>query len=280
MTTPPYSEDWLRDLVWRLLPSVLAAGAVEMKHYRSDLAVESKADQSPVTIADKEAEAILLDALAAAEPGIPVVAEEAVAAGQVPRVGGSFFLVDPLDGTREFINQRDEFTVNVALIDDGCAVLGIVYAPALGDLYATLGRSTAAYTRLLPDARPKSLDDCGWQQIQVRQPNHDHLTAVASRSHMTPETESFLAKFAIGERSNSGSSLKFCSIARGEADIYPRLASTMEWDTAAGHAILLAAGGSVTAPDGQPFRYGKSSTGFKNGHFVAWGGREPFPPRG
>jgi 3'(2'), 5'-bisphosphate nucleotidase len=265
------------DLVWRLMPSVLEAGAIEMRHYLAGVEVASKADQSPVTLADQEAEVVLLAALAREAPGIPVIAEESVSEGRVPEIGNRFFLVDPLDGTREFINKRDEFTVNVALVADGVPVLGIVYVPALGDMYVTLGRGQAARATISPDARPASLADCGFQRIHVRAPDPAQLTAVASRSHMTAETEAFLARYTVTERRDSGSSLKFCAIARGEADIYPRLAPTMEWDTAAGHAVLLAAGGTVTAPDGSPFRYGKAATGFRNGHFVAWGASTPFP---
>jgi 3'(2'), 5'-bisphosphate nucleotidase len=265
------------DLVWRLLPSVLEAGALEMRYYREGVAVQEKADASPVTLADQEAEEVLLAALAREAPGIPVVAEESVAAGRIPTVGSRFFLVDPLDGTKEFINKRDEFTVNVALVEDGVPVLGIVYVPALADLYVTLGRTSAARARLAPDARPASLDACGLQRISVRSPDMNGLVAVASRSHMTPETEAFLSGYRIAQRRDSGSSLKFCAVARGEADIYPRLAPTMEWDTAAGDAVLRAAGGCVTAPDGSPFRYGKADAGFRNGHFVAWGGAAPFP---
>lgn len=251
-----------------------------MRHYQAGVTVQAKADRSPVTVADEEAEAILLAALARIAPGIPVVAEEAVAAGRVPSVGELFFLVDPLDGTREFINRRDEFTVNVALIEHGEPVLGLVYAPALGHLYAShTDDSGAGFCTLSPAARPASPAECGFAAVRTRSPDLARLIAVASRSHMTPETEAFLARFAVTERRDSGSSLKFCSIARGLADIYPRLGPTMEWDTAAGHAVLVAAGGSVTTPDGAPFLYGKAADGFRNGHFVAWGTPAPLPPR-
>ena len=249
-----------------------------MGHYATDLTVYTKTDQSPVTVADREAEAELLAALARLEPGIPVIAEEAVADGRVPAIGETFFLVDPLDGTKEFINKRGEFTVNVALIEHGLPVLGLVYAPAISQFYATLGPGKAGVAQLPPDARPESLEACGFKPITTRPVNPAGLTAVASRSHMTKETEDFLARYRIAERRDSGSSLKFCAIARGNADIYPRLAPTMEWDTAAGHAVLLAAGGSVTTPDGSPFRYGKSGEGYRNGHFVAWGTPEPIAP--
>lgn len=268
-------------LLTALIEPVLQAGAVEMRYYKSGVAVETKQDESPVTAADREAEAILIQGLTAAAPEIPIVAEESVAAGHLPELKSRFFLVDPLDGTREFINQRDEFTVNVALVEDGAPCFGIVYVPALGDLYATLGATRAGRARVTADiagkVRPK---DIAWTDIRVRKPNSADLTAMASRSHNTPETEAFLARYRITKRSNAGSSLKFCVIARGEADIYPRLGPTMAWDTAAGHAVLLAAGGSVTELSGAPLRYGLNKTALpkdrlRNLHFVAWGAAGP-----
>jgi 3'(2'),5'-bisphosphate nucleotidase len=266
-------------LTGRLIAPVLEAGAVEMRYYATAVEVEAKADRSPVTAADREAEEILLRALAEIAPGVPVVAEEAVSEGKLPQIGETFFLVDPLDGTREFISKRGEFTVNVALIEQGVPVLGLVYAPAIGELYATLGAGRAGLASVTAGARPRGIEDCGFRDIHVRVPDPEKLTAVASRSHMTPETEAFLARYPIAERRDSGSSLKFCAIARGDADIYPRLAPTMEWDIAAGHAVLVAAGGSVTSPDGVPMRYGKAASGFRNGDFVAWGTLSPIPPR-
>ena len=265
-------------LVARLVPPVLEAGAVEMRYYAMNVAVEAKADRSPVTVADREAEDILLRALATVAPEVPVIAEEAVSEGRVPQIGDRFFLVDPLDGTREFINKRGEFTVNVALIEHGVPVLGIVYAPAIGELYATLACDRAGLARIKPEIKRRGLEDCAFEAIRARQPDPDRLIAVASRSHMTPETEKYLARYPIAERRDSGSSLKFCLIARGDADIYPRLAPTMEWDIAAGHAVLAAAGGAVTAPDGSPLRYGKVADDFRNGDFVAWGASGPIPP--
>ncbi len=269
----------LAEMAALLIPPVVHAGAVEMRHYEAGVTVEAKADDSPVTIADREAEEILLAALAAIAPDIPVIAEELVSAGRVPAIGRSFFLVDPLDGTKEFINKRGEFTVNVALIEDATPTLGLVYAPAIGELYVTLEPGSAGFARLAPGAAVSRIADCQFERIQTRAPNQSALVAVASRSHMTAETEAFLGRYAIAERRDSGSSLKFCAIARGDADIYPRLAPTMEWDIAAGHAVLVAAGGTVTSPDGAPMRYGKVESGFRNGHFVAWGTSEPMPRR-
>lgn len=267
-----------RDLAAALLPTVLAAGAIEMRHYRAGVTVETKSDSSPVTAADREAEAILLPAIAAAAPGIPIIAEEAVSAGRVPEVGPQFFLVDPLDGTREFIEQRGEFTVNIALVRDGVPVFGIVYAPACDELYLTLSPTDAALARVAPREGPVALADIDLAPIRTRAPDTNALVALASRSHSNTETEAFLDRYRIAERTNAGSSLKFCCIARGAADIYPRLGPTMEWDTAAGHAVLLAAGGSVTTIDGAPLGYGNTARGLRNPHFVAWGTPTPLSP--
>ncbi len=268
-----------------LFDAVLAAGEVEMRHYRAGVDVQIKADESPVTLADQEAEAILLAAIRVAAPGIPIVAEEAVAAGDLPEIGRQFFLVDPLDGTREFINKRDEFTVNIALVEDGVPRFGIVFVPALGDLYVTMGPNRSAYARIAASARPVSLAAAGLRDIQVRTPDRSALTVVASRSHLTPETETYLAAYSIASRRDAGSSLKFCLIARGEADIYPRLGPTMAWDTAAGHAVLLAAGGLVTDIAGQPLTYATEKSlapkdRLRNPHFVAWGAAKPFMATG
>ncbi len=265
-------------LATALLPAVLTAGAIEMRHYREGCAVETKSDSSPVTIADREAEAVLVAAITAAAPQIPVVAEEACAAGRVPSIGSEFFLVDPLDGTREFIEQRGEFTVNIALVRNGVPVFGVVYAPATEELYLTLGPSSAARAHVAPRDGAATLADIGLKPIHTRTPAPSALVALASRSHSNAETEAFLDRYRVAERTNAGSSLKFCAIARGDADIYPRLGPTMEWDTAAGHAVLLASGGSVTTLDGQPLRYGNTSRGLRNPHFVAWGTPSPIPP--
>ena len=268
-----------------LLPAVLEAGAVEMRHYRAGVAVETKADQSPVTLADQEAEVILIAAIRAAAPGISIVAEEAVAAGDLPDLGAWFFLVDPLDGTREFINKRDEFTVNIALVENGVPRFGIVFVPALGDLYVTLGPNRSAHARIPDGSRIDGLASAGLRDIHVRTPDQGALTAVASRSHLTPETEAYLAQYRIAARRDAGSSLKFCLIARGEADIYPRLGPTMAWDTAAGHAVLLGAGGQVTDIAGTALTYATrqdlaAKDRLRNPHFVAWGAPRAFAAPG
>jgi 3'(2'), 5'-bisphosphate nucleotidase len=265
-------------LARRLMPAVLEAGRIEMRHYDSGVTVETKADNSPVTVADREAEAVLVAALSRIAPATPVIAEEGAAGTQIPDAGSAFFLVDPLDGTREFINKRGEFTVNVALVVSGVPVFGIVYAPALGQLYATLGRSRSAAASVA--LATSSFDDCAFTPIATRVPDARALVAVASRSHMTPEGETWLARWPIASRRDAGSSLKFCPIARGEADVYPRHGPTMEWDTAAGDAVLRAAGGIVTTVAGDPLPYGKFGAGYRNPHFVAWGTPAALPSEG
>jgi len=260
-----------RRLLDQLLPSVLAAGRIEMGHFAAGVAVETKADATPVTAADHEAEAALLKGLAGAAPGVPVIAEEAVAGGTVPAIGAAFFLVDPLDGTRAFIKQSPEFTINIGLVEGDRPVFGIIYAPALELLFATLQPDEAVETRIAPDAEGARLEDCSLKRLHTRAPDKQALVAFASRSHAAESTDAFLQQLAITEKRKASSSLKFCLIARGEADLYARLGQTSEWDTAAGQAILVAAGGSVTTVDGQPLLYGKRAQGFANPNFVAWG---------
>jgi 3'(2'), 5'-bisphosphate nucleotidase len=249
------------DLLEQLLPVVRRAGAVIMDIYRTDFEVRGKEDASPVTEADERAEALILPALAELTPDIPVIAEEAVAAGHIPAVGERFWLVDPLDGTREFISRNGEFTVNIGLIEQGEPMLGVVFAPALDRLFAGVV-GAAAFTE----------EDGVRRVVSVREPPAEGLTIVASRSHGDPAAlETFLQGRRIAQVRNAGSSLKICLVAAGEADLYPRLGRTMEWDIAAGHAVLAAAGGRITRVDGEPLTYGKPD--FANPHFVAWGAR-------
>jgi 3'(2'), 5'-bisphosphate nucleotidase len=247
----------------------LEAGKAIMAVYIKGCAVACKADNSPVTIADQEAERIILAHLRSDFPDIPVIAEESVAAGIAPAIGSSFFLVDPLDGTREFIDKRPEFTVNIAYIANGHPVAGIVFAPALGIAFS--GENGSA-EKLFVDSDFR---------VERRLPINVRLakakrTALASRSHDSPQTARFLADQAISECTNIGSSLKFCLLAEGEADVYPRFTRTMEWDTAAGDAVLRAAGGSTVTLDGQPLTYGKRQqahdSDFANPDFISWGG--------
>lgn len=268
----------LAPLADALLPAVLAAGRIQMQYYRAGVAIERKADNSPVTEADRRSEAVLVAALAEAMPGIPVVAEEAASAGQLPSIARTFFLVDPLDGTREFIQQRGEFTINIGLIEDGAPTFGIVYAPALSELYLTVGRQDVVAARVATDSPARTVSDTGGRKVSSRTPDPQALVAVASRSHLTRETQDWLARFHIASYRQAGSSLKFCLVAAGEADVYPRHGETCEWDTAAGHAVLAAAGGQVTRFDGTPLRYGKAEQKFLNPHFVAWGRGGPALP--
>jgi len=256
----------MSDLLQSLIYTSQRAGGAIMAVYATDFAVQGKADESPVTAADEAAEKIILADLALIAPGVPVIAEESVAAGKVPAIAECFFLVDPLDGTREFVARRDEFTVNVALIENGEPVLGVVFAPARRELYwGDVKAGKAGHIDADPDGTMPSLGNA----IHARHAPAGGVTAVASRSHRTPETDAFLANYNVVEFRSIGSSLKFCLVATGEADLYPRIGPTMEWDTAAGHAVLHAAGGRVTGLAGEPFRYGKP--GFRNGNFLAQG---------
>jgi 3'(2'), 5'-bisphosphate nucleotidase len=261
-------------LVEALLPAVLAAGLVEMRHFAAGVEVATKADTTPVTIADHEAEEILTEALHRVAPGIPVIAEEAVAAGRVPAVDGAFFLVDPLDGTRAFIKGSPEFTINIGLVVDHKPVFGIIYAPAKNQFFATLGPDESYETSIAVNDRPAGLEQCTLTRLATREPNRQALVAFTSRSHATQSTEEFLSYLPIAERRKASSSLKFCLIARGEADLYARLGQTSEWDTAAGQAILEAAGGSVTTLDGKPLQYGSRPGDYLNPNFIAWA-RQP-----
>lgn len=245
----------------------LAAGQAVMDVYAGSCAARAKADSSPVTEADERAEAVILAQLARTFPGLPVIAEESVARGIVPLCGPRFILVDPLDGTREFLARNDEFTVNIALIDAGVPVAGVVYAPALAKLWIGGARAWVCAASPGGDLPPAS----AWREISARKPRAEGLVALCSRSHGDAGTEDFLASHRIAGRVSAGSSLKFCLIAEGEADVYPRFGPTMEWDIAAGEAVLRAAGGHVLTPDGAELRYGKAADGFRNGFFVAWG---------
>jgi 3'(2'), 5'-bisphosphate nucleotidase len=254
------------DLFERL---ALEAGREIMRVYCRDFAVDRKADASPVTEADRGAEGIILAGLREAWPEIPCVAEEEVSAGIVPAdLGREFFLIDPLDGTKEFVNRRTDFTVNIALIRNGVPEAGVVFAPCTGKLYS--GRP----------GRAEAMDvdaDC---RIAARRPisvraGNSPLAVVASRSHNTPETDAYIKSLGATEIVSVGSSLKFCLVAGGEADVYPRFGRTMEWDTAAGDAVLRAAGGTTVTLDGAPLAYGTRDqphdSDFANPHFIARG---------
>lgn len=247
------------ELLELLLPVARAAGQAIMDIYATDFAVRGKSDASPVTEADEKAEAVILPQLARLTPDILVVSEEEASAGRIPNVAGRFWLVDPLDGTKEFINRNGEFTVNIALIDNYRPVLGVVLAPALDRMFAG-AEGVGAFVEEKGQRRA----------IHCRAVPADGLTVVASRSHGDAEAlEKFLAGRKVASQTNAGSSLKLCLVAAGEADLYPRLGRTMEWDIAAGDSVLRAAGGIVKTLDGVALGYGKSD--FANPHFYAGG---------
>jgi 3'(2'), 5'-bisphosphate nucleotidase len=241
----------------------LEAGDAILEIYRrEDLGVEAKADASPVTDADRAADAIISAGLRAAFPDAAIVTEEQSETHD--QTVGDFFIVDPLDGTKEFVQRRGDFTVNIAWVEDGVPVRGVVYAPAKGRLF---------YTR----ADGVSVEEAGAfdkaaageaTPLSVREPDEAGLLVVASKSHRDAATDAYIAKYAVADMRSAGSSLKFCLVATGEADLYPRLGRTMEWDTAAGHAVLSGAGGHVVRfDDHMPLRYGKP--GFENPFFIA-----------
>ncbi len=250
--------------------TVEAAVAV-MGVYVGDHRPRVKADSSMVCDADERAEAIILEGLAKHLPRIPVIAEEAASRGVKPCCGRAFILVDPVDGTREFLHRNGEFTVNIALIIDGVPRVGAVYAPAISQLWMA-GTRACTFT-IEPGAPLPPVSER--RVIQVRPKPARGLTALASRSNADAQTEVFLAALPVVERRCAGSSLKFCILAEGAADVYPRFGPTMEWDTAAGDAVLRVAGGAVVDERGAVLRYGKADEQYRNGPFIAWGDRPP-----
>jgi 3'(2'), 5'-bisphosphate nucleotidase len=256
----PVSETSKITLKNELVSVARKAGAVILDIYNRDFETLRKADRSPVTEADTAAEAVILEALARLAPEIPAVAEEQCAKDGVPQIAPErFFLVDPLDGTKEFIAKNGEFTVNIALIEDGYPVLGVVYLPATDACYAGLGGKAE---RRIGTGAPEA--------ITARAAPENGLVMAISRSHADGSVERAKERgFNVADTIVAGSSLKFCRIAEGAADLYPRFGNTMEWDTAAGQAVLEAAGGRVETTDGARFAYGKP--GFRNPHFIAYG---------
>lgn len=237
------------------------AGEVILEVYATDFDVRHKDDSSPVTEADERAEALILPALRELLPGVPAIGEEAVSGGREETViGRTFWLVDPIDGTKEFLRRSGEFTVNIALVDEGVPVMGVVTAPAIDRAFRACGPGTA-------ELREKAGT---WNPISVRDIPEDGAIVVSSRSHGDPDKlEELIQDMKIQGHKTAGSSLKFCLVAEGEADIYPRYGPTSEWDTAAGHAVLLGAGGNVRLLDGPELPYGK--TGWRNPEFIARG---------
>jgi 3'(2'), 5'-bisphosphate nucleotidase len=239
---------------------IVKASAAILAIAPSALQTRLKTDHTPVTAADEAADAVIAEGLARLLPGVAVVSEENVERAAV--LGETFVLVDPLDGTKEFVAGRGDYTVNIAIITDGQPIAGFIAAPALGLIFrGVVGRGAERLT----------LDAAAPAPIRCRSNPSGALIAAISRSHLDATTCAFLDRLAVGERMSCGSSLKFCRIAEGVADVYPRLSPISEWDIAAGHAIVTAAGGLVIAPSGEPLRYGRAPQGFKVPGFIAWG---------
>lgn len=269
----PMKDSEIESLAEGLLSTVLRVGRLQVAHLTAGVEATRKSDNSPVTIADKESEEILLESLASLAPGVQVISEEAASAGHAPPPADTFFLVDPLDGTKPFIRREPFFTINVALIEKGHPVFGVLYAPAIPDFFVTLGANKVGAARLPPSSRVQTLSECGLEQLKTRPVDPKAIKALTSQTHLNSETRRFLERYAVVDRRAVSSSLKFGLLARGEADLYPRVAPTNEWDTAAGHAVLAAAGGTVTTLDGEPLTYGKGR--YLNPGFVAWSSPRP-----
>jgi len=249
--------------VQSLIDLAIRAGREIMSIYATDFSAKAKGDLTPVTEADEAAERIILAGLAEIDAETPVISEEAASAGRIPEVSDRFFLVDPLDGTKEFISKNGEFTINIARVENGVPVAGVVYAPALKRMFWGERTRGAAQGKVEGDTVGQ------WHALTVRRMPDDGATVVASRSHRDRATEDFLKTVKVKSLCSAGSSLKFCLVAAAEADLYPRFGRTMEWDTAAGHAVLLAAGGKVVTVDGPVLTYGKRARGYDNPGFIA-----------
>lgn len=254
-------HDFLAQELRRL--AILGGRAIMEIYGQDDFNVETKADDSPVTAADLAADKVISDGLRAAFPDVPLVTEEQAASHDLSV--STFLIVDPLDGTKEFVHRRGDFTVNIAYVEDGVPTRGVVYAPAKGRLFLTKADGSA-----IEETGDFDLTQPGPQTpIHARVPDNSALMVVASKSHRDQATDDYIAKYNVKDMTSAGSSLKFCLVATGEADIYPRVGRTMEWDTAAGHAVLSGAGGDVVRfDDHTPLRYGKD--GFANPFFIAF----------
>lgn len=253
-----------QSLLDTLVPVILDAGQAVMSIYASDFVVENKDDKSPVTEADRKGEAIIKAGLDRIAPDIQMIGEESVSEDGAPvALEDRFWLVDPLDGTKEFINRGGDFTVNIGLIENGEPVLGLVLAPDVGTLYMG-AKGIGAWCAPVKDGIVGDFD-----AITTRKPPHEPMTIVASKSHRSAALEAYLSHFPGAENISIGSSLKLCLLAAGKADLYPRLGLTCEWDTAAADAVLRAAGGITLAPDGSPLAYAKNPKTFLNSWFLA-----------
>ncbi len=275
-TRPPSRAD-LEDEALAVAFATIAAraGRAILDVYKgADHGVREKADRSVVCDADERAEELIVADLAALMPGVPVIAEEAIASGLLPpRLDGAFLLVDPVDGTRHFIQRDGQFSVNIALIDAGAPRVGCIYGPVSG--VATIGAATARECQVAPGA---VAEPDAFHPISTRAYPAAGLDVTLSATCISAEAEIMLAALPVAARHPMGSALKFCAVARGEADLYPRFGATMEWDTAAGEAIVRAAGGCVTDVHGAPLGYGKADKGFTNEAFIVWGG-PPLTPQ-
>lgn len=256
-------------LIDHLTTIVSRAAAAILAVRESALNPRTKADQSPVTAADDASEAIILEGVARLLPGVPIISEEASTRVAVGTIGNDFILVDPVDGTRELLAGRDEFTINLGLVRAGLPAIGIVAAPALGLVWRTAPGGGAQRFRLAPGAAAGAAAEVA--AIRTRPMPKTGIVAAVSRSHFDPATDAFLARLGPVTRLASGSAIKLCRVAEGTADIYPRLAPTHQWDVAAGHAILAAAGGTVTTPDRLPLSYRPDADGLRVPGFIAWG---------
>jgi 3'(2'), 5'-bisphosphate nucleotidase len=259
------SSDQASLLLEELTPIVARACAVIRDISPAAAARRLKPDQSPVTAADIASEATILEGLARLLPQVPVISEEMTSAKGALAIDGSFFLVDPLDGTREFLAGRDEFTVNVAIVTGGTPILGIIAAPNRGQLWRGVVGVRAEVLRLRADHADEP------RPIRTRRWPAQNAVTLVSRSHLDPTSEAFIERLGPVSRSAMGSAIKFCHIAEGSADVYPRLATTCEWDVAAGHALVVASGGIVTKPDGGPLTFGHADNNFRVPGFIAWG---------
>ena len=266
--------DTIRDqaLIDALTGIVSHAAAAILKARAGTLATRQKADLSPVTAADEASEAVILEGLARVLPGVPVVSEEAGATAEL--AGDAYFRVDPLDGTRELVAGRDEFCVNIALVAAGKASLGLIGSPALGLIWRT-GVQGAERLTLAPGGEPKNATE--HSTIRTRPWPQTGAIAAISRSHLDARTQAFLGQLPPTERIASGSALKLCRVAEGKADVYPRFSPVCQWDLAAGDAIVTAAGGLVTTPEGAPLTYDMRKERFLVDGFIAWG--DPSAPK-
>lgn len=272
MTAGAANHDSDREQLARLFAKlVVEAGAIAMEVLeRPDISSQLKADRSPVSEADERIEYYLLERLATALPGVPVVAEEAAARGVTVTHGDAFLLIDPVDGTREFLARSPDFTVNLGLIVNNQPTVGAIFAPVQSRVWFAGAKGFAA-AAAPGGALPAAQD---WSRLKTRKRPPQGLTALVSKSHLDEETKKFLTAYPVAEQVGMGSSVKFCIVAEGSADVYPRFGRTMEWDTAAGDAILRAAGGVVLDPAGERLRYNKASAHYRNGSFIAWGDPE------